>query len=38
MEFCPICTVRNALADEVESSESTLEESVEPAPQRAGVS
>ena len=30
MEFCPVCTLRRALAGGVESGESTLEEAVRP--------
>jgi len=32
MEFCPVCTLRRALAGGVESGESTFEESVRPTP------
>jgi hypothetical protein len=30
MEFCPVCMLRQALADGVESGESTFEEAVKP--------
>jgi WD40 repeat protein/serine/threonine protein kinase len=35
MEFCPVCTLRKALAGRVESGESTLEEAVRPTPEQA---
>ena len=33
MEFCPVCMFRNALADGVESHESTSDDAVKPAPE-----
>src|SRR5271166_89132 len=35
MEFCPVCVLRKALADGVESGESSFEESVKPTPEQA---
>ena len=35
MEFCPVCTLRKALTDGVESGESSFEEAVKPTPQHA---
>jgi hypothetical protein len=32
MEFCPVCMLRKALADRVESGESSCEEAVRPTP------
>jgi hypothetical protein len=34
MEFCPVCMLRKALADGVESGESTIEEAVRPTPEQ----
>ena len=33
MEFCPVCTVRKALAGGVESGESSFEDSLKPTPE-----
>jgi hypothetical protein len=35
MEFCPVCMLRKALADGVESGESCFEEAVKPTPEQA---
>jgi hypothetical protein len=35
MEFCPVCMLRKALADGVESGESSFEETVKPTPEQA---
>ena len=35
MEFCPVCMLRKALADGVESGESSLEEAVKPTAEQA---
>src|ERR1700731_4561902 len=35
MEFCPVCMLRKALADGVESGESSFEEGVKPTPEHA---
>jgi hypothetical protein len=36
MKFCPVCALRKALAGEVESGESSFQETVTPAPEQAG--
>ena len=35
MEFCPVCMLRKALADGVESGESSFEDTVKPTPEQA---
>jgi hypothetical protein len=35
MELCPVCMLRKALADRVESGESSFEEAVKPTPEQA---
>jgi hypothetical protein len=35
MEFCPVCMLRKALADGVESGEASAEDKLKPAPEQA---
>jgi hypothetical protein len=35
MEFCPVCMLRKALADGVESGESASEDTIKPTPKQA---
>ena len=37
MEFCPVCMLRKALADGVESGESSAEDTVKPTSQDGGA-